>query len=172
MNPRIFLSKFPSSKEFQRVFLLLREALWRLFPQASPMPGAEEQMGNPYSFFLREGESLFWVEVVFNPLSREGLTHYLTQAKQVQTLFPAAKICGIFAAPDFEPEVPQLLEWILIPIRLFRYREVVSLENSHPETAFWIEEVCPSASKRTALPESVPSAESFEEPSSDGLKGH
>ncbi|GEM_PF-2179302 len=172
MSPRVFLAKSPSLKEFQKVFLLLKEALPRLFPQAQPLREVDERLGSPYSFFLQEGETLLWVEVAFSPLTRETLTHYLAKAKQVQALFPAAKICGVFAAPDFEAELTQLVEWILIPIRLFRYREVVALENSPAEPALWIEELTVASSKKATPPETPPSPGPFQEAMPGGLESH
>lgn len=172
MNSRIFFSRSPSSKEGQKLFPLLKEALLRLFPNASLLSGGGERLGTPYSFFLQEGTSLLWVEVAFHLLTRETLTPYLTQAKQAQDLFPAAKLSGVWMAPDFDPEIAPLLEWVLIPIRLFRYREVVSLEASPAEPVLWIEEASLASLRRAPAIEPPFAADSFEESLPTKLRDH
>lgn len=112
------------------LFVRMREALALLFPNAVPADAPSENLKTAHSFFLRDGETLFWVELAAARFSREGISDYLSKVHQIEAA-SASRVCGILGAPDFEPGVQELLELIRIPVRLFHYREAI----------LWIEEL-------------------------------
>ena len=152
MTRRIFLAKDLSPYPSPTLSLLFREAIAFLFPNAVSTDGLGREFSTPHCFCLREGEDFLWFQLALVPFSRSEISDYLAKARQIQMSFPSG-IYGILAAPDFEAGVQELLEFVRIPIRLFRYREVISLEIGEPsrssihESVLWIEELTPSSSK-------------------------
>ena len=109
---------------------------------------------NSRSFLLREGENIFWVELISIHFSRREISDYLDKARQIQSAFPSG-VLGILAAPDFEPGIREQLDLLRIPVRLFRYQEGmplgVSVRAAH-ESVLWLEEVTVSRSDRIPPP--------------------
>lgn len=159
MTPKVFFSKETPPRESPHLLSLLHEALSLLFPTAVFFDWPETTPRSPPSLFLRDGENILWAEFVFAPFSRNEISDYLQKARQIQSTAPSG-ISGILFAPDFEAGVQELLEFIRIPVRLFRYQEGIPLGplgRSFQETVLWFQEVTASASDKIILP--VSSAE-------------
>ena len=158
MNPRVYYSRRSSHCRSAQWASFFREAVRLLFPAARLFDALNASLGSDHSFFLREGENIYWVEVVSVPFSRNEISDYLTKARQIQSSVPSG-LSGILAAPHFEAGVQELLELIRIPVRLFRYQETFPLTSpfgpSVNESALWIEELTPSASEKSHTPASA-----------------
>ncbi len=146
MNPggRIFLTNDSHQRLSSESVLHCREALTRLFPKATPVSGPCERLVTPSCYFLRDGETSLWIEMMTSVFTRQEICDYLAKAREIQPFF-ASGITGVLAAPDFESGSRELLELIEFPIRCFRYREAVPLgpaPASFPRGAvLWIESV-------------------------------
>lgn len=117
--------------------VLVRDFIRGLLPKASFLECPDPALRTPHSFFLREGESLFWAEVAQHPFTREEIPDYLAKARQIQTVFPAG-VTGILIAPQFEKGVAELFEWMRLTVRLFCYEagktpEIQTCPGTSPE---------------------------------------
>jgi len=148
MKPRIFFSVDSRGQLTGNFQFLLREAVALLFPRAIPFDWPDRGLGPPSSFFLREGDSIFWVEAASGPFTRNHISDYLGKARQIQSVFPLP-VTGVLVAPQFEAGIEELLELIRIPIRLFRCQEVFPLAQAghlEQESALCLEELTPRPS--------------------------
>lgn len=148
MKPRIFFTGDFRGRLTGNFQFLLREAVSLLFPKAIPFDWPDRGLGPPSSFFLREGDSIFWVEAASGPFTRNHISDYLGKARQIQSVSPLS-VTGVLVAPQFEAGIEELLELIRIPIRLFRCQEVFSLARSgslEQESALCLEELTPRPS--------------------------
>lgn len=163
MASKVFFSKGKSPGGSPQWPALLREALSFLFPTAVSFEWPDTNLKSPPSFFLRDGEKILWVEFVSLPFSRNEIPGYLQKAKQIQSA-AGSGISGILFAPDFEAGVRELLEFIRIPVRLFRCQEAIPLGplgRSSQETVLWFQEIMPSPSHPTVLPLPFPQPDSL-----------
>lgn len=98
----------------------IQRAVSILFPEAVPMECPDPSLQNSHSFFLQDGGGgTLWVEVVLVTFSREQITDYLAQAKQIEIHYHCP-VTGILISQDYEPGVCELLSLVRIPIRFFR----------------------------------------------------
>ncbi len=163
MTEKIFLSKAPS---VQGPLSLFREALGLLFPSAVFIEDTQKDF--PHSFFLRDGENIFWAHCIFISFSKNEISGYLEKAKQVQSGISPEKLTALLFAPDFEAGVREILEFLRIPIRFFRYQEGVPLERagrSSQEPILWLQEMAtPNVSPSPLLEKNFPEKTSIEAP--------
>ena len=152
-------------KDPGRYLSFVREALFLFFPLAVPHEVLKADFKSDGTFFLKEGKKIYWIEIVPAPFTRNEITDYLARARQTQSLFPTG-LAGVLAAPEFESGVKELLEFIRIPMRLFRCQEGLPLRPSFscaPESVLCLQEITApppdTAGARLPFMEEVPGPE-------------
>lgn len=133
---RIFYSKSDLTAEPKAAFSLFQEAVRELFPEAQNTEIADENLKSDHSFFFRAASALVWVEVSRENFSRDAIPDYLGRARRLEAYFQS-NFCAFLAAPQFETGVRELLEFIRLPVRIFRYQ----VGKCGQESALWLEEI-------------------------------
>lgn len=149
-GPRFYYSSSWRHQDNHQFNALVREALRHFLPKAAVCEALEEDLKSERSLFMREGKNIYWIEISPLPFTRAEITDYLSRARRIQILFPAA-LSGVLVAPEFETGVRELLEFIRIPVRLFRCQEALPLEASLSpslESILCLQEINPSAAPR------------------------
>lgn len=111
---------------------LCRETLLSVLRDAVPAEEGPPDLTTPACYFLRQGKELLWVEIVTFPFSRQEISDYLAKALQIHSRLPLIPMSGVLMAPEFEEGVWRLLQFVRIPIRIFRYREAPSVSSDSP----------------------------------------
>lgn len=153
MTLPVFLSNSSNQLSPANASSLFRQAVSLIFPSALPFAGSPDPLTpSAYSFFLREKEKMIWVEVATVPFTGREVSDYLAKARQIESTC-SSEILGILFAPGFEKGIPETMEMIRIPLRLFRYHTGIPLDacaRTNQESALWIEELTPSFRPRPA----------------------
>lgn len=126
---KIFVTESGKGADAASTLQLIREGVLRLFPGVLAKTPVQPEGGSSQTFFLRDGGNLLWAEIVLAPFVREEIPNYLAKASRLERLFSNG-IQGILAAPEFEAGIPELMEFIRIPVRLFRYHVGLDQKDS------------------------------------------
>lgn len=168
--PRVFLSKSDSNYKFPDALAFFQEAAIRLFPNARPAEFPDPSLKSSHSFIFREGENLFWFEIAPETFTREQIPDFLGKARRFEAAYPG-KADVLLAAPCYEEGVRELLDFVRVPIRIFRFR----FGSADSETALWLEELTPTglvpgtSSRRSYSDEETLPAVSAEPSSGDSV---
>ena len=161
---KIFVTESGIGPDPVSTLQLIREGILRLFPGAPAQTPPGPEADSLQTFFFREGGNLFWTEIVLAPFVREEIPNYLAQASRLERLYSNG-IQGILVASEFGAGIPELMEFIRIPVRLFQYHTGLDQKDS----LLWLEEKTVSRPALAPLPgiQTVPPEVREEKPAAE-----